>query len=122
MLTPTLPEGATSAPSSTTPTPTGEAATIPSFGSVAFSFGEQATTQRKSVTVPKGRMASTAAARSRNPGEEIQVGMWYKVFKDLSSLQKKDWNAAMDKTIGHTGLVKAINPTANTVHTRVCVQ
>ena len=43
------------------------------------------------------------------------MGMWYKVFKDITSLQKKEWNAAMDKTIGHTGLVKAVNSTAGTV-------
>jgi hypothetical protein len=92
-----------------------ESASIPSFGSVAFSFSEQPPQQRKTVTLPKGGRGVVAPARGRNATEDIQVGMWYKVFKDTTSLQRKDWNAAMEKTIGHSGLVKALNTTNGTV-------
>jgi hypothetical protein len=92
-----------------------ESASIPSFGSVAFSFSEQPPQQRKTVTLPKGGRGVVAPTRGRNATEDIQVGMWYKVFKDTTSLQRKDWNAAMEKTIGHSGLVKALNTTNGTV-------
>lgn len=91
-----------------------ESASIPSFGSVAFSFSEQPPQQRKTVTLPKGGRGVVAPTRGRNATEDIQVGMWYKVFKDTTSLQRKDWNAAMEKTIGHSGLVKALNTTNGT--------
>jgi hypothetical protein len=87
---------------------------------MAFSFNEQAPQQqRKTVTASKVRTTAMTSARGgRTAAEEIQVGMWYKVFKDLSSVQRKEWNVAMEATIGQSGLVKAVNATNGTVRVK----